>query len=177
MNIAVHGAVDAASLLTSVRTAIASIDPALAVTKVTTMREVVRELSAPQRFSATVMTGFAGGALLLAGIGLYGVLAFVVAQRTRELGVRLALGATRSEVLGLIMKRGMRLVGVGLVIGLAGSVAAARVLRALLFETDIYDPATFTVVPLVLAAVSVVACYIPARRAAGVDPMATLRAE
>jgi putative ABC transport system permease protein len=177
MNIAVNGEVDAGSLTTSVRAAVAAVDPALAIAKVTTMREVVRELSAPQRFSATVITGFAAGALLLAGIGLYGVLAFVVAQRTREIGVRLALGAARAEVLGLILKQGMTLVGVGLVIGLAGSLAATRVLRSLLFETDVYDPATFAVVPLLLAAVSFVACYVPARRAAVVDPMITLRTE
>jgi predicted permease len=177
MKVAVNGEVDAASLTTSVRAAIAAVDPALAIANVTTMREVVRDLSAPQRFSATVLTGFAAGALLLAGIGLYGVLAFVVAQRTREIGVRLALGAARSEVLGLIMKQGMLLVGLGLAVGLAGSLAAARVLRSLLFETDVYDPVTFAIVPVLLAVVSLAACYVPARRAAIVDPMVTLRAE
>ena len=177
MNIAVNGEVDAASLTTSVRAAIAAVDPALAVAKVTTMREVVRELSAPQRFSAAVLTGFAAGALMLAAIGLYGVLAFIVAQRTREIGVRLALGAARSEVLGLILRQGMLLVGVGLVIGLAGSLAAARVLRTLLFETNVYDPVTFAIVPVLLAVVALVACYVPARRASVVDPMVTLRAE
>jgi predicted permease len=177
MNIAVNGEVDAASLTTSVRAAIAAVDPALAIADVTTMREVVRDLSAPQRFSATVLTAFAAGALLLAGIGLYGVLAFVVAQRTREIGVRLALGAARSEVLGLVLKQGMLLVGIGLVIGLAGSFAATRVLRTLLFETEVYDPLTFAIVPVLLAAVSLAACYVPARRAAVVDPMITLRTE
>jgi putative ABC transport system permease protein len=177
MNIAVNGDVDAASLTPSVRAAVASLDRALALAKVTTMREVVREMSAPQRFSATVLTGFAAGALLLAAIGLYGVLAFVVAQRTREIGVRVALGAARSEVLALILKQGMTLGGAGLLIGLAGSLAAARVLRSLLYETDVYDPATFAVVPILLAAVALVACYVPARRAAVVDPMVTLRSE
>jgi predicted permease len=177
MNIAVNGEIDAASLTTSVRAAIAAIDPALAVAKVTTMREVVRELSAPQRFSATVLTGFAAGALLLAAIGLYGVLAFVVAQRTREIGVRLALGANRFEVLTLVLKQGMAFVAIGLAIGGAGSVAAARVLRTLLFETEVYDPVTFAIVPVLLALVSAAACYLPARRAAVVDPMVTLRAE
>ena len=177
VKIAVNGDVDAASLTPSVRAAIAAVDPALAVAKVTTMREVVRDMSAPQRFSATVLTAFAAGALLLAAIGLYGVLAFGVAQRTREIGVRLALGAARSEVLGLILKQGMMLVGVGLVIGLAGAVAATRVLRSLLFETDVYDPMTFAIVAVLLAVVSLAACYVPARRAAVVDPMVTLRTE
>ena len=175
MNIAVNGEVDAATLTTSVRAAIAAIDPALAVAEVTTMREVVRELSAPQRFSAAALTGFAAGALLLAAIGLYGVLAFIVSQRTREIGVRLALGAARAEVLGLILKQGMTLVGAGLVIGLAGAAAATRVMRSLLFETGVYDPMTFAIVPVLLALVSFAACYVPARRAAVVDPMVTLR--
>ncbi|HUQ88490.1 MAG TPA: ABC transporter permease [Vicinamibacterales bacterium] len=177
MNIAVKGDVDASSLATSVRAAITAIDPALAVTRQTTMAEVVGEASAPQRFSATVLTAFAAGALLLAGIGLYGVLAFGVAQRRKEIGVRLALGAGRGEVLGLVVKRGMMLAGAGLVIGLAGSIAASRLLQSLLFETDIYDPFTFVAVPVLLAVVSLAACYVPARRAAVVDPMVTLRTE
>ena len=177
MKVAVNGEVDAASLTTSVRAAIAAVDPALAIAKVTTMGEVVRDLSAPQRFSATVLTAFAAGALLLAGIGLYGVLAFGVAQRTREIGVRVALGAARSEVVGLIVKQGMLLVAMGLVIGLVGSLAATRVMQSLLYETDVYDPLTFAIVPALLALVSLAACYVPARRAAVVDPMVTLRSE
>ena len=175
--VAVNGEVDAASLTTSVRAAIAAVDPALAIANVTTMREVVRDLSAPQRFSATVLTAFAAGALLLAGIGLFGVLAFGVAQRTREIGVRVALGAARSEVVGLVVKQGMLLVVIGLVIGLLGSLAATRVMRSLLYETDVYDPLTFAIVPALLAVVSLAACYVPARRAAIVDPMVTLRSE
>jgi len=177
MKVAVNGEVDAASLTSSVRAAIAAVDPALAISNVTTMREVVRDLSAPLRFSATVLTGFAAGALLLAGIGLFGVLAFGVAQRTREIGVRVALGAARAEVVGLIVKQGMLLVAVGLVIGLGGSLAATRVMRSLLYETDVYDPLTFAMVPVLLVIVSLAACYVPARRAAVVDPMVTLRSE
>ena len=177
MKIAVNGDVEAAALTPSVRAAIAAVDPELAISNVTTMREVVREMSAPQRFSAAVLTAFAGGALLLAGIGLFGVLAFGVAQRTREIGVRVALGAARSEVVGLIVKQGMLLVATGLVIGLAGSLAATRVMRSLLYETDVYDPITFAIVPVLLAVVSLAACYVPARRAAIVDPMVTLRSE
>jgi putative ABC transport system permease protein len=177
LNVAVNADVDAASLTPSVRAAIAALDPALAVANVTTMREVMRELSAPQRFSAAVLTAFAAGALLLASIGLYGVLAFAVAQRTREIGVRLALGAPRANVLGLILKQGMVLVAAGLLIGLAGSIGATRLLRSLLYETDVYDPATFAVVPVLLALVSLAACYLPARRAAAMDPLVTLRSE
>ena len=177
LNIAVNTELDAASLTPSARAAIAALDPALAVAKVTTMREVVRELSAPQRFSAAVLTTFAAGALLLASIGLYGVLAFAVAQRTREIGVRLALGAPRGKVLSLILRQGMVLVMIGLVIGLAGAIGATRLLRSLLYETDIYDPVTFVVVPFLLVLVSLAACYLPARRAAILDPLVTLRSE
>jgi predicted permease len=177
LNVAVNGEVDAASLTPSVRAAIGGLDPALAVAKVTTMREVVRELSAPQRFSAAVLTAFAAGALLLAGIGLYGVLAFAVAQRTREIGVRLALGAPRVDVLSLILKQGMTLVVIGLSIGLASAIGFTRLLRTLLYDTDVYDPVTFTLVPILLAMVSLAACYLPARRAAILDPLVTLRSE
>jgi putative ABC transport system permease protein len=177
MHLAVNAHVDAASLAPSVRAVIGAVDPALAIADVTTMREVVRDMSAPQRFSAAVLTAFAAGALLLAAIGLYGVLAFGIAQRTREIGVRLALGAARAEVLGLIVKQGMVLVAIGLVIGLAGSLAATRVMQSLLYETDVYDPLTFAIVPALLAVVSLAACYVPARRAAIVDPMVTLRSE
>jgi putative ABC transport system permease protein len=177
LNIAVNTDLEAGALAPSVRAAVASLDPALAVAKMTTMGEVVRELSAPQRFSAALLTGFAGGAVLLASVGLYGVLAFAVARRTREIGVRLALGAPRANVLGLILKEGMLLVAAGLAIGLAGSVGAARLLRSLLYETDIYDPLTFAAVPVLLALVSLAACYVPARRASALDPLVTLRSE
>jgi ABC-type antimicrobial peptide transport system permease subunit len=123
------------------------------------------------------MSGFAAGALLLAAIGLYGVLASGVTHRTREIGVRLALAARRGQVLRLIVKQGMQLAVMGLALGGIGAFGAARLLRTLLFETDIYDPLTFAAVPLVLAVVSLAACYVPARRAAVVDPAVTLRSE
>jgi putative ABC transport system permease protein len=177
MAIAVNGHVEAAELTTPVRSAVAAIDPALAVSKVETMAEVMSNVSAPQRFSAMLLTAFAAGALLLAGIGLYGVLAFGVSQRTREIGVRLALGAGRREVLGLVVRQGMLLVGIGLLLGGAGAIAATRVMKALLFETNVYDPWTFAIVPILLALVSLAACYMPARRAGRVDPMVALRTE
>ena len=177
INIAVNGDVNAASLASSVRAVIAGVDPSLAVATVTTMAEVVGEASAPQRFTTATLTGFAAGALLLAAIGLYGVLTFVVSDRTREMGVRLALGARRAQVLGLVVKRGMLLVGIGLAAGLVVALGAARLLRSLLYETEVYDPATFAAVSIVLALVSFAACYLPARRAATVDPMVTLRSE
>jgi putative ABC transport system permease protein len=177
VTIGAHAETDAAALTSSVRAAVASLDRSLALTDVTTMEDVVREVTAPQRFSAAVMALFAAGALLMAGIGLYGVLAFTVAQRTREMGVRLALGARAGEVLRLVIREGMTLAAVGLVCGLAGAVAAVRLLSAQLFRTEVYDPVTFVAAPLVLALAALLACYVPARRAATVDPIAALRAE
>jgi predicted permease len=177
MLVAVNGDVDAASLAPAVRGVLAGLDPSLAVAKATTMADVVSEAAAPQRFSAAALTGFAVGALLLAAIGLYGVLAFAVAQRTREIGVRVALGAERAQVIALVLKRGMRLVALGLLLGLPSALAAARLLQSLLYETRAHDPLTFAAVPALLTAVSLAACYLPARRAAAVDPAVTLRAE
>jgi predicted permease len=171
----INAEVDAASLTTSARAAVAAVDPALAIARVETLQQVIDDASAPQRFSATVLATFAGGALLLAAIGLYGVLAFGVSQRTREIGVRLALGAPRREVLSLIVREGMLLTGVGLAIGAAGALAAVRLLRALLYETEVYDPWTFIGVPVLLATVALAACFLPAHRASRVDPMLALR--
>ncbi|HET9705263.1 MAG TPA: ABC transporter permease [Vicinamibacterales bacterium] len=175
LTVAVSGRVEAASLAPMIRAAIAEGDPALAVSEVSTLDDVMREVAAPQRFSALLMAAFAGVALLLAAIGLYGVLAFGVSQRTREIGVRLALGAPRRQVLGLVVRQGMVLAATGLLLGGVAAAGAARLLQTQLFGTGIYDPLTFGLVPIVLAVVSLAACYIPARRAAVVDPVVTLR--
>jgi predicted permease len=168
---------EAATLVAPMRAAIATLDPDLAVAEVTTMAQVMAAASAPQRFSTVLLGAFASGALLLAAIGLYGMLAFGVARRTREIGVRLALGATRHEVLGLVVRQGMALTLAGLGLGIAGALGAARLLRGLLYQTEPLDPVTFASVPAILAVVALLACYLPARRAARVEPMAALRAE
>jgi predicted permease len=177
MTIAVHSDTDPFALVGPVRNAVASLDRALAISDIRSMSQIVEDATAPQRFSAMVLTAFAAGAVLLAGIGLYGVLAFGVAQRTREIGVRLALGARRGEVIRLIVRQGMTLAGIGLLIGAAGALASTQLMRALLFETDARDPWTFALVPVVLALVAFIASYVPARRAARVEPMAALRSE
>jgi len=177
MVIAIHSGTETRTLIGPARAAVASIDPALAISDVATMTQVVGDATAPQRFSATVLAGFAVGGLLLAGVGLYGVLAFGVTQRTREIGVRLALGAKRAEVLGLVVRQGMKLTALGLFIGVAGAVAASRFLGSLLYETAALDLRTFALVPVVLAVVALIACYVPGRRASRIDPMAALRSE
>jgi putative ABC transport system permease protein len=168
---------DVTALIGPMRSAIAALDPALAVAEITTMDQVMADASAPQRFSTMLLGSFAAGALLLAAIGLYGVLAFGVAQRTREIGVRLALGATRRQVLGLVVRRGMTLTLAGLGLGIAGAVGTTRLMRGLLYQIEPLDVVTFAFVPLLLGIVALVACYLPARRAARVEPVTALRAE
>jgi putative ABC transport system permease protein len=177
INVIVRGDGDPVLLLQPLRAEIAQLDRALAITRVATMRQQFNDAVAPQRFSTTLLLAFAGGALLLAAIGLYGVLAFGVSQRTREIGVRIALGASRPEVLGLVLRQGMTLVLIGLAIGMAGAFGATRVMTALLYRTAPYDPWTFTAAPIVLSMVALLACYLPARRAASVEPVEALRTE
>jgi ABC-type antimicrobial peptide transport system permease subunit len=124
-----------------------------------------------------LLGSFAGAAVLLAGIGLYGVMVFGVTQRTREIGVRVALGAQRGDVLRLVMRRGMLMVGIGLAIGTAGALALGRIVAGLLYGVTPADPPTMVTVAVFLAAVAMVATYLPARRAARVDPIAALKTE
>jgi putative ABC transport system permease protein len=177
MSVAAMTEGDTAALVGPMRGAIARIDPALAVADVTTMSQVMADAAAPQRFSTVVLSVFAGGALLLAAVGLYGTLAFGVTQRTREIGVRVALGASRYEVLRLVVRQGMSLTILGLALGIAGALGVTRLMTSLLYQTEPLDVATFASVTGVLAAVALLSCYLPARRAARVEPMAALRAE
>jgi putative ABC transport system permease protein len=132
---------------------------------------------APRRFVVTLLGIFASMALLMAVIGLYGVISYSVMQRTQEIGIRMALGAQRSEVLGLVIGQGMQLAGIGAGIGLAASLAFSRVLKSQLFQVSAFDPLTFTATALVLIGAALLACYLPARRATRVDPMDALRYE
>ncbi len=175
MVIGVRGDQDAVTFTSTVRSIVAELDPALAISDVQTIEQLERERSAPQRFSALVISGFGIGALLLAAIGLYGVLALSVSQRRREIAVRLALGAQPDGVLRVTVREGMTLVAIGLGVGATGAVFATRLLKATLFETNVYDPLTFATVPFVLGIVALAASYLPARRAAAVDPVVALR--
>ncbi len=168
---------DPASLVAPGRREIAALDASLPVTRIGTMAQQVTDSIAPQSFSTMVLSAFALGALLLAAVGLYGVLAFAVTERRREIGVRIALGASRRAVLGMVVHQGMLLVVIGLAAGLAAAGALTRVMASLLYRTDPYDPWTFIGAPIVLACVGFIACYVPARRAAGVDPIVALRSE
>ncbi len=138
------------------------------------MEQIVTQSVASQRFNACLFGGFAALAMILAAIGIYGVLAYSVNQRTREIGLRMALGAERSDVLRLILRQGMTLAVAGMALGLAGALALTRVLRSLLFGVSATDPFTFVGITLLLTAVAFLACYWPARRAARVDPMEAL---
>lgn len=168
---------DPARLAGTLREAIRSQDPGLPVYDVKSMESFVGESIAQPRISTWLTTGFAGIALLLAAIGIYGVISYSVTQRTAEVGVRIALGARPADVLRLIIAQGMRPVIAGIVVGLAGAWLTARLIRGLLFGVSASDPLTFVVVPVFLAGIALLATYIPARRATRVDPMVALRAE
>lgn len=129
------------------------------------------------RFNLWLMSSFALLALLLAALGIYGVMTYTAAQRTRELGIRLALGALTSALLRLVAVQGMKLALIGVALGLLGSLALTRLMESLLFDVGTTDPVTFSLVALLLCVVSFVACYIPARRATKVDPLIALRCE
>jgi putative ABC transport system permease protein len=168
---------DVLSLAPALKQQIWSLDPQLPLTEVKTMDEVLSLSVAQKRFNAILLGIFAGSALVLAVVGIYGVISYLVTQRSHEIGIRMALGAQPADVLKMVVGHGLRLVAFGLVGGIAGALAAARALSALLFEVKPADPLTFVLTPALLFSIALLASYIPARRAARVDPMVALRCE
>ena len=176
-DIAVRAHGDPSALGGALREHIRAIDSALPVAYVLPMAEVIGSSIAQPRFRTTLLSLFGAAALLLAAIGIYGVLAYTVAQQTREIGIRMALGANPGRVLRLVLARGLGLAGAGTAIGVVAALLLTRLLNSLLFGVSATDPLTFTAVAGLLLAVALLACYVPARRAMRVDPMVALRYE
>jgi predicted permease len=164
-------------LASAVRGQVAVLNKDQSVFNIRTMEQIVAQSIATRRFSMLLLTVFAVAALALASLGIYGLMSYAVAQRTREIGVRMALGAQSGNVLGLVIGQGMRLALAGVALGLVASVALTRTIKSLLFGVSATDPATFTVIALLLVLISLLACCVPARRATKVDPMIALRHE
>jgi predicted permease len=177
MSFAIRTAVPPTTLATPIRQAIWSLDPHLPIANVQTTAAIVSDSTARTAFTMLLLTIAAAVALLLGTVGIYGVVSYVVSQRTREIGVRMALGATQGEVGRMVVRQGLAIASAGVVIGLIGAFALTRLMSALLFGVSSTDPMTFAAVAALLFAVTVAASYIPARRAAGVDPMEALRYE
>jgi len=175
LSLALRTSSPASTLEPQIRGAIQSVDPGLPVFGVTSLDQVLDASLASRRFSANLVAGFAGGALLLASIGIYGLLAYMVGQRSREIGLRLALGAQRADVLRLVLGKGAVLAGLGIVAGVIFSASTASMMASLLYGVRPHDPAVFLMVPLLLLVVAIAASYIPAWRATKVDPIVALR--
>ena len=177
LNVVVRSEIDAASVASGVRAAVNSLDPDEPVPAFKAMQQVVSESASGERFNAFLLGLFGGLALTLAAAGIYGVMSYAVSQRTHEIGVRLALGAPPRAMLGMVVRQGMMLVGVGLFLGLALAGGLTRFMASQLYGVNAMDPATFAAAVIVLVCVALAACLIPARRAMRVDPMVALRYE
>jgi ABC-type antimicrobial peptide transport system permease subunit len=172
-----HTSVPASSVTSAVRSAVARIDSSLPLFRVRTMDDVVADNSQGPKFLSALVGSFAGLGALLAAIGIHGVLSYVVTQRTREIGIRMSLGASRARVLGEVLRQGMLLALAGFAVGIAGAFAAGRVMESLLNEVKPRDPAIFAAAAALLSVVVLLACSIPARRASRLDPVRALRYE
>jgi putative ABC transport system permease protein len=177
MDLVVKTSVEPTQLVGAIKHEVQAIDKDQPLANVRSLESLLNESLAPRRFSLLLLGVFALVALLLGAIGLYGVISYAVTQRTNEIGIRLALGAQRKDVLRLILGQGMRLAIVGVLVGLGNALVFTRLMKTLLFNLSATDPLTFAAVTLLLTAVALLACYVPARRAMKVDPMIALRQE
>ncbi|HEX8140374.1 MAG TPA: ABC transporter permease [Pyrinomonadaceae bacterium] len=177
MTLVVRSTTDPSNLVAAIRREVAALDPDQAISNVATMEQLLADSIALRRFSMLLLIIFASMALVLASIGIYGVISYSVTQRTHEIGIRMALGAQTRDVVKLVLGGGMRLVLIGIVLGLAASFALTRLMTSLLYGVSTIDPVTFVAVAVLLSAVALLACYLPARRATKVDPMEALRYE
>jgi putative ABC transport system permease protein len=177
LQIALRADGDPRALAALVRQEIAKLDPELAIERIEPMDQQVTDILAPQRISTVLVGAFAAISLLLASIGLYGLLAHTIAQRQREMAVRIALGADGRTLIEMVLGQAARLVGAGLIVGLFAALALTRLVASLLYRTNEYDLVTFAAVPAVLVAVAFVACVVPAWRAVRLDPIIALRAD
>jgi putative ABC transport system permease protein len=159
----------------AIRQALGSVDPSLPITQLRTMDEIIAGSLSQRRFNTALLLVFAVIAASLAAVGVYGVMSYLVTQRTHELGVRMALGARRGDILRLVAGDGAKLAGVGIAVGVALALALTRLMSGLLFGVSATDPWTFVLIALLFAAVALLASYLPARRAAGTDPVVALR--
>ena len=175
MVVRTHGPVPGA--FDSIRHSVQKVNSEQVVYGAQTMPEVISDTTATRRFSAIILGLFALVALLLSGVGIYGVISYLIGQRTHEIGIRMALGAQQSKVLSQVLGEGLRLAIIGAVLGLAAAYALTRLMTRLLYGVSPTDPLTFAAVAALLVIVALAACYVPARRAAAVDPMVALRHE
>jgi putative ABC transport system permease protein len=175
--VAVRTKSDPLQVAPALRSEVAMLDRDQPVYSLMTMDQRISDSVAPRRFNMFILGLFAALALVLAAIGIYGIMAFAVVQRTHEIGVRMALGASTHDVLKLVMRNGFKLALIGIVVGLVVAFAATRVLSSLLFEVSARDPVIFVIDAVLLAIAALLACYIPARRATKVDPLVALRYE
>jgi putative ABC transport system permease protein len=177
ITLVVRAAGDPAALAPSMKSTVWAMDRNLAISEVQTMDSVIAEVNAQPRFEMLLLSVFAGIALVLAAVGIYGVMSYSVSRRTHEIGVRVSLGASRADVLRLVVRQGMMLVLVGLTVGLVAASLMSRWMAHMLYGVKPTDPITFTAVAFVLAFVALLATYIPAYRATRIDPMVALRYE
>ena len=176
-NVAVRSALPPSTLTDAIKREVAGVDKDVPVTRVRAMEELIEGSFAGRHFTLALLGAFAGVAVLLAGIGIYGVMAYAVSRRTREIGLRMALGARTRDVLRLVLGQAVTVALLGVAVGVAGALALRRIVAGMLFGVGAGDPATFLTVAVLLSLVALVAGYVPARRAARVDPAAALRAE